>query len=267
MTIARSPFARWRVIASLGVALIGCTGAPLDRVERKSLEDAAPPKQLQSQQIIVTLAQAPPEHWTAIAASLKAEYRLQEIGSFPLGSIRVQCIVFQIAGEHSLPEVMTRLSADPRIDSVQPNQVFHGFEGRRTMDPLDAKRFVYGPWAIRADSAHQFSTGKGITIALVDTGVDTAHPALRGRITSTANFVEHGERSFATDRHGTAVAGVMVARATDGIGTLGIAPQSNVAALKACWHPGAGGSKARCSSWTIARAWTMRSRERSMFSI
>lgn len=253
MMIARSPFARFSVIASLGVALIGCTRAPLDSV-RQSIEDAAPPKQLQSRQIIVTLAQAPPEHWTAIAERLRDEYRLREVGSFPLGSIRVQCIVFQIAEEQSLPQVMIRLSADPRIDSVQSNQVFHGFEAPRTVGLLDARRFAYGAWAIRADSAHQFSTGKGITIALVDTGVDTAHPALRGRITSTANFVEHGERSFATDRHGTAVAGVMVARATDGFGTLGIAPQSSVAALKACWHPSTGGSKALCSSWTIARA-------------
>jgi subtilisin family serine protease len=48
-----------------------------------------------------------------------------------------------------------------------------------------------------------------VRVAVVDTGVDTNHPDLTGRIVQTINFVEGGEKTFTVDHHGTAVAGVI----------------------------------------------------------
>jgi subtilisin family serine protease len=62
--------------------------------------------------------------------------------------------------------------------------------------------------------------------------------------------------------HGTAVAGVIAARADNGVGIAGIAPDATVIALRACWEPEAGGTKAVCSSFTLAKAlqWALENR-------
>ena len=91
-------------------------------------------------------------------------------------------------------------------------------------------------------------------VAVVDTGVDTNHPDLRDRVVKTINFVEGGEKTFTSDQHGTAVAGVIGARADNGMGIYGIAPDADLLAVKACWHRRPGTSEAWCSSWTLAKA-------------
>jgi subtilisin family serine protease len=70
----------------------------------------------------------------------------------------------------------------------------------------------------------------------------------------TANFVEGGEQTFTLDSHGTAVTGVIAARANNAEGIFGIAPQADIVAVKACWQRTPGHLEAVCSSWTLAKA-------------
>ena len=107
---------------------------------------------------------------------------------------------------------------------------------------------------MHADRAHHVVTGKGVKIAVIDTGVDTEHPDLRDSILKTANFVERGEQTFTQDYHGTAVVGVLAARANNDLGIFGVAPEADILALKACWQRTATSRQALCSSWTLAKA-------------
>lgn len=209
------------------------------------------PKQLQPRQIIVTLAPASPERWASLATALSQTYALPQIGAFPLSSLGIQCIVFQLPPDASVDTIVKRLVADPRVESVQLNQVF---EGQQTVhnDPYAALQ--HGAQTIRADLVHGWATGKGVKVAVVDTGVDTEHADLQGRIGQTVNFVDGGEQSFAQDGHGTAVIGVIAARANNGAGIFGIAPEADILAIKACWHPTPRAREALCSSWTLAKA-------------
>jgi subtilisin family serine protease len=52
---------------------------------------------------------------------------------------------------------------------------------------------------------------------VVDTGVNTDHPDLTGRVVQSINFVEGGDKTVTADHHGTTVAGVIGARADNGI--------------------------------------------------
>ena len=219
--------------------------------ERRANSSADVPKQLRDGQIIVTLLDAKPEEWASTAKLLSEEYRLQEVGNFPLSSIRVQCIVYQIPDDRPLESVVEQLRRDSRVESVQINQVFAGVLAGHS-DPYAA--LEYGAIAIRADRVHRVSTGKGVRITVIDTGMDKDHPDLRGRVSRVANFVEGGEKSFAQDTHGTAVAGVIGARANDGVGIFGIAPDAELMAAKACWYAAAKNAAALCSSWTLAKA-------------
>src|SRR5262245_57851052 len=79
--------------------------------------EAEVPKQLRLRQIIVTLGDDIPEHLTVAAQALASEYRLQQSGSFPLRSIRVQCLVFQVPQERSIADLIAALRTDPRVES------------------------------------------------------------------------------------------------------------------------------------------------------
>lgn len=237
------------LISALLLTLMACGGLP----ESDSSVDAPEPgvpKQLRSRQIIVALAEKERWQWPAITQDLQTRYRLRPVGEFPLTSIGVQCLVFQAPAEQSLDSVITQLRADPRIELAQANQVFEGLRARPE-DPY--AELVYGARLIGADRAQRVSTGRGVRVAVIDTGADTEHPDLRGRGIQTANFVEGGEPSFLLDRHGTAIAGVIGARA-DGVGLEGVAPDALLSVVKACWYSDPASAKALCSSWTLAKA-------------
>jgi len=246
MTGPRAPRPRWWILLPCAALLASCAAfqtAP-------STSDAIP-EQLHDRQLIVTLASAPSELWESMRGTLARSHGLREIGAFPLLSIGVQCVVFQVPDDRSIEEVIARLQRDPFVASVQANQLFGGL-ARLHDDPYASLQ--YGAHAIRADLAHRWATGKGVRIAIVDTGVDTSHPDLRSRVVKTATFVDGGERTFTADSHGTAVAGIIAADADNGIGIFGVAPQAQIIVAKACWHRSITTLEAVCSSWTLAKA-------------
>jgi subtilisin family serine protease len=237
------------LLAGLALLTAGCSGLALR--EGMGEEAEVLPRQLQARQLIVTLAPATPEVWATLAKELSDEYGLDQVGAFPLTSLGVQCVVFQVGENRPLDNVLAQLTVDPRVESVQQNQFFQGLQALAG-DPYASLQ--YGPRVVGADRAHAWVTGRGVRVAVVDTGVDTNHPDLTDRVVKTINFVEGGEKTFTADHHGTAVAGVIGARADNGMGIYGIAPDADLLAVKACWHRRTASPEAWCSSWTLAKA-------------
>lgn len=210
------------------------------------------PKQLLTDQILVTLPEARKAEWSRIAEDLAHEYDLVLSGEFPLTSIAVDCLVFKVPEKHSMVELLAKLRADKRVILAQNNQVFEGIQS--SSDKVYSE-LSYGPKLIHADRAHDWVTGKGIKIAVIDTGADIKHPELLGTITEKMNFVEGGDATFNTDKHGTAVSGVIGAAIHDGIGIDGIAPNAEITVMKSCWYDSSTTSSgAKCSSWSLAKA-------------
>ncbi|MFC7062348.1 S8 family peptidase [Halobacillus seohaensis] len=77
--------------------------------------------------------------------------------------------------------------------------------------------------------------GKGQVVAIIDTGCQTDHPDLKGRIIEGRNFTtdyDSDEMNFSDNNgHGTHVAGT-IAAVENGNGVVGAAPQSNLLILK-----------------------------------
>ncbi|MEU8586248.1 type VII secretion-associated serine protease mycosin [Streptomyces sp. NPDC048664] len=91
-------------------------------------------------------------------------------------------------------------------------------------------------WALQAlhtDQVWQTTKGKGITVAVLDTGVDATHPDLAGNVLPGKDLVgfgaHRGDRSWA--RHGTAMAGIIAGHGHgggDNDGIIGVAPEARI---------------------------------------
>src|SRR5262245_7437799 len=167
----------------------------------------------------------------AAIAGLERDYDVNEVDGWPIDLLGVYCAVLSVGGRGAVADTIARISHDPRVQLVQPMQSFavHGSYD----DPYFNEQ--YGTSAAQVVQMHQSETGRGVHVAVVDTGVDRAHPDLQGRISQARNFVE-GDARFDTDIHGTAVAGIIAASANNGIGIVGLAPAADLLALKACWQ-------------------------------
>lgn len=199
----------------------------------------------------------------ATVHSLERDYRLHEVSAWPIESLRVHCVVERVPDRTARASVIARLAHDARVESVEPlNEFTTESESNRGTDsdtrsppsgglsylPLQANLRE-----LQVLKAHRLSQGAAVRIAIIDTGVDYRHPDLQGRIIARQDFVA-GDGGFTDDRHGTEVAGVIAATADGGQGVLGVAPQSRLVVLKACWPLAQNAAEAGCDSFTLAQA-------------
>jgi major intracellular serine protease len=203
---------------------------------------------------MVTLPPAPPALWARTTADLAQMYRLRTVFSWTMSSLGEQCVVFEFARGRSVQEVLRRLDSDPRVGTVQTVATFDVLADQSTAYNDPYARLQHSVQTLHLEQAHHWSTGRGIKIAVIDTGVDLDHPDLRGRIVKAQSFVDRGEQTFTSDIHGTAVAGVIAAAADNQVGIVGVAPQAELFALKACWQTAPGKREAVCDSYTLAKA-------------
>ena len=208
-------------------------------------------KQFEPRQILVTLAAKDKDRWQRLEKELLRDYPLTKNGAFPLQSLGIQCLVFIVPNQSDMSQLITELSQDARVDSVQKNSFFIN-QMSKYSDPY--ARLQHGVEQISAHKVHHQFTGKGVRIAIIDTGIDTAHVDLVNQVRIQENFVEKGDESFNSDRHGTAVAGVIAAIANNSIGIYGVAPGAELLGLKSCSYEDHTNDYAICSSWTLARA-------------
>ena len=183
-----------------------------------------------------------------IAQRLASQYGLRIIDGWPMAALGVDCFVMEAPDSVALLPIVEKLSRDPGVESAQMMQVFSVLAHN---DPLYVLQPSARLW--RLDELHRITTGKRVSVAEIDTGVDTSHPDLVGRVAVARNFVD-GRRDV-PDWHGTAIAGIIAARADDGMGIAGIAPEAKLLALRACWRATASDDAAAiCSTFTLARA-------------
>ncbi|RWZ52382.1 serine protease [Halobacillus fulvus] len=101
--------------------------------------------------------------------------------------------------------------------------------------------------------------GKGTVIAVIDTGCQTDHPELEGRIIGGRNFTPDydGDESNFSDNngHGTHVAGT-IAAIENGTGVVGVAPQSKLLILKVLSGEGSGNMEWIIDAIEYATDWT-----------
>jgi subtilisin family serine protease len=106
-----------------------------------------------------------------------------------------------------------KLARHPHIEFAELDEIV----------PLGASNDPYfgSQWHLpktRDDAAWSISAGEGVTIAILDTGVDVSHPDLKDRMVAGYNFYNGNSDSSDVYGHGTAVAGTAAASLNNGTG-------------------------------------------------
>jgi type VII secretion-associated serine protease mycosin len=109
------------------------------------------------------------------------------------------------------------------------------------------KKYEGRPWSLQRvlmDQLWSQSTGKGVRVAVIDTGVDVKNPQLAKAVDAKSgvnlipkdakdangNKLERGKENGTTDTvgHGSKVAGIIAARPAKGTGFVGLAPDATI---------------------------------------
>ena len=210
------------------------------------------PKSGEPSQQVLVLLRMPPEHLRPnadysdsygdelglsgrrrIAGRLAREHGLKLVTDWPLPLLGVDCFVMTVPADRSPGEVAALLSRDPGVAWSEPMHVYHAQSGVPAHnDPLFRVQPAAREW--RLADLHQIATGRGVMVAVIDSKVEKTHPDLIGQIQISQDFVL--DHPGAPEQHGTGVAGIIAARADNGLGITGVAPRARLMALRACWQ-------------------------------
>jgi hypothetical protein len=246
----------WLAAVGLGVAAEPSGRAPADPTHQ-----------------VLVLLRLPPEHFRPnsdygesygegvgrsarrrIASRIAHDHGLVLASDWPLPLVGLDCFVMTVPADQSVDQVAAALSHDPEVDWSEPMKLYHGQSSALSPnDPLFRVQPAAAEW--RLADLHVLATGRGVRVAVVDSQVETTHPDLAGQIVVNENFVL--DQPDSPEQHGTGVAGIIAARANNGVGIVGVAPQARLMALRACWQtqePTLKITTTVCDSLSLAKA-------------
>ena len=86
---------------------------------------------------------------------------------------------------------------------------------------------------LRIDEVHRVTTGEGVVVAVVDSGVDATHPDLAGQVLEGSRMTGDQDKGLVDNRnHGTGVAGLIAGNGRGPDSVLGIAPGAKILPVK-----------------------------------
>jgi len=188
-----------------------------------------------------------------IAARLARSHGLTLVTDWPMPLLGVDCYVMAAPDGLAVTDAVARLSRDPGVVWSQPMHLYRGRGAAPAApnDPLYRAQPAASQW--RLTDLHQMATGQGVLVAVIDSQVQRDHPDLVGQVRIAETFVPGPP--VPGEAHGTGVAGVIAARANNGVGIAGVAPGARLMALRACWQIGeAVAASTLCDSLTLAEA-------------
>ncbi len=136
------------------------------------------------------------------------------------------------------PQAMVNIyTKNPNVEYAELNYVAHAF-----MVPNDP---LYSPYqwhlkSIGMEQAWDISTGAGVTVAVVDTGVRSGGPDGIGTIIAGWDFVNNDNDPTDDEGHGTHVAGTIAQSTKNSVGVAGVAYDCSIMAVKVLDAGGSG---------------------------
>ena len=144
--------------------------------------------------------------------------------------------------------VARQLRRDPRVAAIIPDSRVQAlaFPETAPSDPGYATGWQADLGLIGVPAAWRVTRGEGVTVAVLDTGLETTHPDFAGTTIVAPQNVIFGNAAYHTanvadgNDHGTHVSGTIAARTDNGLGIAGIAPAVSLMPVKVLADDGDG---------------------------
>jgi subtilisin family serine protease len=177
--------------------------------------------------VLVKLRHEPPRAWQHVLAGLGAR------SDGRLRHLRVQIVRVPRARAAA---AVRRLRRSPSVAFAERNRVVLHITAANYVQALPSDPLWRQQWgAAKLDAPVAWAVTKGspdVVVAVLDTGVDFTQPDLQGAFVPGYDFVNHDADPTDDHGHGTAVAGVVAARADNGIGGSGLCPRCSIMPVK-----------------------------------
>lgn len=148
-----------------------------------------------------------------------------EIASGEAVSDRVD--VLEVKNDVDIDAFIKTMNENPNVLVADRNRVIRTYSLPDDPYVTDGKAWQFV--SIGADKTwDQVANSETIGVAVLDTGLNTNHPDLAGRIISGYDYVTKSTEVTDQDGHGTLVSGFIAAVADNGIGLSGVAGTANV---------------------------------------
>jgi hypothetical protein len=141
---------------------------------------------------------------------------------------------WRIDNGRSVTALIQSLAGEARIAGAQPNYLYRQ-EGEPTAgEPPTAEGdpAQYVVAKLHLTDAHRLATGESVLVAVIDSGIDMAHPDLAGTVAASFDVLGPHQSHF----HGTAMAGAIAAHGQ----LIGVAPRVRLLAVRALDGEGQG---------------------------
>ena len=149
-----------------------------------------------------------------------AESVLQQVDAAYVRSLDGIDIELWQVPEGSELATVERLNANPLVEYAEPNYLMYAADTVPN-DPAFGKQWAHT--IMQSPAAWDITTGKtGVTIAIIDTGIDETHPDLVGKIVPGRDYVDNDNNPHDENGHGTHCAGIAAAVTNNGVGVAGM---------------------------------------------
>jgi len=172
-----------------------------------------------NQQVVVIYKKTSPLNAQSLSLSTN------EVAAGETVSDRVD--VLELNSNVDIDEFIRTINDNPNVLVADRNTILKTYS--LPNDPYVADGKAWQFQSIGADKTwDQVSNAETIGVAVLDTGLNTNHPDLAGRIISGYDYITKSTEITDQDGHGTLVSGFIAATANNGIGLSGVAGTANV---------------------------------------
>ncbi|MEB3356232.1 MAG: S8 family peptidase [Synechococcales bacterium] len=144
--------------------------------------------------------------------------------------------VYVLEGDRSLLKTLKRSDLKQYAEAVEPNYIYHAFDVPNDPDYVRQWNFR----SINLEKAWADSKGKGVTVAVIDTGISRVRDLEKTEFVPGYDFVNDREDASDDNGHGTHVAGTIAQSTNNGYGVAGIAYEAKLMPLKVLSRSGGG---------------------------
>ena len=196
---------------------------PPQRAARPSRPSSVPPaneRRYVPDEVVIELRNTVP---TAQVDALQRRHRLTRLESQPHQLSGTTLYRWRIPDRRSVPQVVRELERDNVVASAQPNYVYT-LQDDATASAGDPAQYEVAK--LRLPQAHQIASGTDVLVAVIDSGIDAAHPEFTDSVVDSFNAAA---TPMAPHNHGTAIAALIAGHGK----LIGAAPKARILAIRA----------------------------------